>query len=143
MTPMTAMSMGDWGRPTLVQGSDGPSVRELQARLDQGGEALAIDGVFGPLTRAAVVRFQRARGLAPDGIVGPMTWGALDTAQPAATDPTQIWMSNFTPDSGGTWLLPRLVGIARAKELLMLGRELEVQSDFAKRVQSSTISLTP
>jgi 2-(1,2-epoxy-1,2-dihydrophenyl)acetyl-CoA isomerase len=30
----------------------------------------------------------------------------------------------FTPDSGATWLLPRLVGIARAKELLMLGREL-------------------
>jgi len=30
----------------------------------------------------------------------------------------------FTPDSGGTWLLPRLVGVARAKELLMLGREL-------------------
>ncbi len=30
----------------------------------------------------------------------------------------------FTPDSGGTWLLPRLVGMARAKELLMLGREL-------------------
>jgi 2-(1,2-epoxy-1,2-dihydrophenyl)acetyl-CoA isomerase len=30
----------------------------------------------------------------------------------------------FTPDSGGTWLLPRRVGIARAKELLLLGREL-------------------
>ncbi|HEU5301245.1 MAG TPA: enoyl-CoA hydratase-related protein [Acidimicrobiia bacterium] len=30
----------------------------------------------------------------------------------------------FTPDSGGTWLLPRLVGVARAKELLMLGREV-------------------
>ena len=30
----------------------------------------------------------------------------------------------FTPDSGGTWLIPRLVGVARAKELLMLGREL-------------------
>jgi 2-(1,2-epoxy-1,2-dihydrophenyl)acetyl-CoA isomerase len=30
----------------------------------------------------------------------------------------------FTPDSGGTWLLPRLVGLARARELLMLGREL-------------------
>jgi 2-(1,2-epoxy-1,2-dihydrophenyl)acetyl-CoA isomerase len=30
----------------------------------------------------------------------------------------------FTPDSGGTWLLPRLVGVARARELLLLGREL-------------------
>ncbi|HSO96277.1 MAG TPA: enoyl-CoA hydratase-related protein [Acidimicrobiia bacterium] len=30
----------------------------------------------------------------------------------------------FTPDSGGTWLLPRLVGVARSKELLLLGREL-------------------
>ena len=30
----------------------------------------------------------------------------------------------FTPDSGGTWLLPRLVGMVRARELLLLGREL-------------------
>ncbi|MGZ8763641.1 MAG: enoyl-CoA hydratase/isomerase family protein [Acidimicrobiia bacterium] len=30
----------------------------------------------------------------------------------------------FTPDSGASWLLPRLVGIARAKEMLLLGREI-------------------
>jgi 2-(1,2-epoxy-1,2-dihydrophenyl)acetyl-CoA isomerase len=30
----------------------------------------------------------------------------------------------FTPDSGATWLLPRLVGLPRARELLLLGREL-------------------
>ena len=30
----------------------------------------------------------------------------------------------FTPDSGGTWLLPRLVGVARAKQMLLLGREV-------------------
>ena len=30
----------------------------------------------------------------------------------------------FTPDSGAAWLLPRTVGLARARELLILGREL-------------------
>lgn len=30
----------------------------------------------------------------------------------------------FTPDSGGAWLLPRIAGVARARELLLLGREL-------------------
>jgi 2-(1,2-epoxy-1,2-dihydrophenyl)acetyl-CoA isomerase len=30
----------------------------------------------------------------------------------------------FTPDSGSSWLIPRLVGVARAKEMLMLGREI-------------------
>jgi len=45
----------------------------------------------------------------------------------AATDAT-FWEPfaerGFTPDSGATWLLPRLVGVARARELLLLGRRL-------------------
>ena len=30
----------------------------------------------------------------------------------------------FTPDGGAAWLVPRTVGLARARELLILGREL-------------------
>lgn len=30
----------------------------------------------------------------------------------------------FTPDSAGSWLIPRLVGVTRAKEMLMLAREV-------------------
>lgn len=45
-----------------------------------------------------------------------------------ATDTSVFWEPfmerGFTPDSGATWLLPRLVGVARAKELLLLGRKV-------------------
>lgn len=64
-------------RPTLRQGSTGQDVRDLQRLI--GG--LAVDGVFGPATRMAVVDFQNRNELLPDGIVGRMTWAAL--ARPA------------------------------------------------------------
>lgn len=43
-------------------------------------------------------------------------------------DDARLWEPfaerGFTPDSGATWLLPRLAGMARARQLLLLGREL-------------------
>jgi 2-(1,2-epoxy-1,2-dihydrophenyl)acetyl-CoA isomerase len=45
-----------------------------------------------------------------------------------AADDARFWApftgAGFTPDSGGSWMIPRLVGVARAKELLMLGRKV-------------------
>lgn len=45
-----------------------------------------------------------------------------------AADSSTFWEPflerGFSPDSGATWLLPRLVGLARARELLLLGRKL-------------------
>jgi 2-(1,2-epoxy-1,2-dihydrophenyl)acetyl-CoA isomerase len=45
-----------------------------------------------------------------------------------AADDARFWEPfverGFTPDSGATWLLPRLVGTVRARELLLLGRAL-------------------
>jgi 2-(1,2-epoxy-1,2-dihydrophenyl)acetyl-CoA isomerase len=37
---------------------------------------------------------------------------------------TPFTTMGFTPDSGTSWLLPRIAGVARAKELLLLGREI-------------------
>lgn len=73
--------------PALI-GSD---VAELQERLNELGYGLlAVDGVYGPKTIAAVQSFQRARGLVPDGVVGQATWEALGPeALPAAQGPTQ------------------------------------------------------
>jgi hypothetical protein len=41
------------------------------------GETLVTDGIFGRLTRAAVMRFQSSQGLQVDGIVGKQTETAL------------------------------------------------------------------
>jgi 2-(1,2-epoxy-1,2-dihydrophenyl)acetyl-CoA isomerase len=43
-------------------------------------------------------------------------------------DDARLWepfsSRGFTPDSGATWLLPRLIGMTRTRELLLLGRQL-------------------
>jgi cell wall-associated NlpC family hydrolase len=60
------------GQTMLQRGSHGESVAAVQRAL-----GIAADGEFGPVTRAAVRRFQAAHGLEVDGIVGPITARAL------------------------------------------------------------------
>jgi hypothetical protein len=63
----------------LGQGATGLDVRELQAYLNGHFDAVAVDGAFGPLTGAAVRRFQSKARIAVDGLVGPITRNALRT----------------------------------------------------------------
>jgi hypothetical protein len=53
-------------------------VRDVQRVLRRLGDAPGpIDGLYGPLTAAAVQRFQEAHALAVDGVVGPQTMARL------------------------------------------------------------------
>lgn len=57
---------------TIKLGSIGDAVRLAQRKL-----GIRADGIFGPITRRAVINFQKRKGLVADGVVGPKTWKAL------------------------------------------------------------------
>jgi hypothetical protein len=71
----------------FMRGQDVLAVQRILARL--GFSSGTIDGAYGPLTEAAVRRFQRSAGLVVDGVVGPLTSVALETAdQPPFSQPS-------------------------------------------------------
>jgi peptidoglycan hydrolase-like protein with peptidoglycan-binding domain len=67
--------MADW--QLQQEGSTGENVQTVQYLLDARGAAVAVDGNFGPLTKAAVEQFQAGHALVVDGIVGDLTWPKL------------------------------------------------------------------
>ena len=66
-----------------MEGDRGESVRIIQRYLNvvaQGNRAIptiAVDGIFGPRTKAAVTAFQRSLGIEQNGAVGPVEWAEL------------------------------------------------------------------
>jgi peptidoglycan hydrolase-like protein with peptidoglycan-binding domain len=63
--------------PTIWEGATGPTVRWAQTLLRRTLSVNETDGVFGPVTKAAVEQFQHNNNIAVDGIIGPATWGKL------------------------------------------------------------------
>lgn len=63
---------------TVDDGDDGAAVRAVQSQVNSRiGQLLALDGIFGAQTTAAVRGFQGPTGLTVDGIVGTQTWNRL------------------------------------------------------------------
>lgn len=79
--------------PVLQRGSRRPAVEELQLKLNAAGAnpRLAVDGIFGPKTEAAVIAFQEANSLTNDGIVGAGTWAALDQVRQRLRGPNDLY----------------------------------------------------
>jgi peptidoglycan hydrolase-like protein with peptidoglycan-binding domain len=65
----------------LREGMSGQAVLEMQTKLQSLGyfETGQPDGIFGPATVSAVIRFQGDNGLGGDGIAGPATLNAIDS----------------------------------------------------------------
>src|SRR4051812_7739844 len=70
---LSSLAAATGGRTQLLRFGDvGPAVVAIQRQV-----GVAADGIFGPVTRGGVERFQRAHGLGVSGIVDARTWAAL------------------------------------------------------------------
>ena len=88
----------------LSWGSQGTEVVTIQKALNNHGYWCGeTDGIFGPQTYTAVVKFQKTKGLNVDGIVGPNTKTALGLNA----------NSNATPSRSGS-------SVNRGKTLTMI-----------------------
>jgi peptidoglycan hydrolase-like protein with peptidoglycan-binding domain len=94
--PLTRRALGWRGRPglgsrTMRPGDRGWDVAALQFLLQRAGHGPGrADGLFGPLTRGAVLRAQRAAGIGVDGLAGPATIGALRHGSEAPDGPMRF-----------------------------------------------------
>ena len=110
---------------TLGVGSRGAAVRALQRGL--GG--LAVDGVFGSITRDKVTALQRAMALPATGIVTPDVWEVLEARDfPFATNRSMVLREG---DTG-----PQVVAVQRLLGVRVTGVFDRITRDAVKAAQA-------
>jgi 2-(1,2-epoxy-1,2-dihydrophenyl)acetyl-CoA isomerase len=69
---------------------------------------------------------------------------ALSADVTVASYTSKFWVpfvtKGFTPDSGNSWLLPRLVGFSRAKEMILRGKPIEGEKAAAWGLVSKCVT---
>jgi peptidoglycan hydrolase-like protein with peptidoglycan-binding domain len=88
---------------TMSIGSRGDEIVTLQDRLRELGHFspnIISTGYFGPVTRDAVISFQKAEGIDPVGFVGPQTYATLfssETSLPTKKEVVSVEIEIVTP----------------------------------------------
>ena len=129
---------GTYPGTALRIGSTGPDVKRIQFYLqtislfNSSIPFLAVDGIYGSGTQAAVIAFQESEGLNPDGVVGVLTWNEI-YAEYASVEsdilpPTTTWPGEYP----GTVLR---VG-SRGNDVKMAQFFLTVISEFYSQIPS-------
>jgi uncharacterized protein (TIGR02594 family) len=77
--------------PVIAVGATGAQVTALQTMLQSAGyDVGAVDGVFGPLTRAALLAFQADNNMETTGVADAATASALAAARPRPLSPDRM-----------------------------------------------------
>ncbi len=116
------------GRPLLLRvrprrarrrGPSGPRVGSIHRRMN---------GHVNRLIPAMLTTQTPIVCTAPGWVIGLGLDLALAADFTIVADDARLWAPfttfGFTPDSGASWLIPRLAGVARAKEMLLLGTKV-------------------
>ena len=126
----------------ISQGSRGETVKQIQQKLKRWGYYKgAVDGIYGPATKAAVKYFQSKNGLVADGIVGSKTLAALGISSGGSSSSDKTWSSSSGSYSNtDVTLLARLIyGEARGESYT---GQVAVGAVVMNRVKSSSFPNT-
>ncbi len=155
----TRCKLGKLGAPLLGQrqlasGRVGWDVTSLEFRLRAFGlPAKRVDGRFDAATKAALARFQRARGLTPDGIAGAKTFRALVRGRSSTTTAGRVAIVHRVRPGEGFSTIARHYGVkpaslARANGLtlrstIVPGQRLRVPGRSAPALEAPKQRSTP
>jgi peptidoglycan hydrolase-like protein with peptidoglycan-binding domain len=96
----------------------GTIVREIQTLLrDRYGYSLAVDSVYGPVTKGTVEQFQHSHGIKANGIVDPLTWGKLHTAKARKHKPKPT--GGWTPARAAIFVLNHKRGVNYSQNMIL------------------------
>ncbi|SDS86573.1 peptidoglycan-binding domain-containing protein [Microlunatus soli] len=113
-TPAPSVSLNAPSCPYNMDSKMEPYVNGCVVRLQnllktKASAALTVDGSFGPLTRTAVINWQKSQGLTADGVVGPATKKSLGETVP--TDHSAVGGAigrNEAYARGANWIYARV-----------------------------------